>query len=85
MCVVHSPLYGGSADQQADRVIPTRYLATTSVPTFFVVKIDVLIRTTPFRFSACGIVCMVGLVDLRARHIANIRAKMGYFMRYRVL
>ena len=35
MCVVHSPLNGGSADQQADRVILTRYLATTSVPTLF--------------------------------------------------
>jgi hypothetical protein len=23
--------------------------------------------------------CMVGLVDLRARHSANIRAKKGYF------
>jgi hypothetical protein len=29
--------------------------------------------------------CMVGLVDLRARHSANIRAKIGYFTRYRVL
>ena len=33
MCVVHSPLNGGSADQQANRVILPRYLATTSVPT----------------------------------------------------
>jgi hypothetical protein len=29
--------------------------------------------------------CMVGSVDLRARHSANIRAKKGYFTRYRVL
>jgi hypothetical protein len=29
--------------------------------------------------------CMVGLVDLRARHSAKIRAKRGYFTAYRVL
>jgi hypothetical protein len=30
-------------------------------------------------------VCMVGLVDLRARHSANIRAKNWYFTAYLVL
>jgi hypothetical protein len=29
--------------------------------------------------------CMVGLVDLRAQHTAEIRAKRGYFSAYRVL
>ena len=35
ICVVHSPFNGGSADQQADSIILTRYLATNSVPTLF--------------------------------------------------
>jgi hypothetical protein len=30
-------------------------------------------------------ICMVGLVDLRARHSANIRAKKGYFTAYPAL
>jgi hypothetical protein len=44
---------------------------------------NLTIQSSSFKCTEGG--CLVGLVDLRARHSAKIRAKKWYFTRYLVL